>query len=218
MKLSEIIKHCLDYRYFDFLSCSAEINDSKLFAVTGENATGKSFFCKLLDSYSIKNKIVQEVIRVGMGKRTESGIVKALMFGDENTHSTGGISFNTIKTGIRTSKGRKHNHILIFDEPDIGMSDSYAAAMGNYIAVFANNIPEHCIGLGIVSHSKVLLSKLALLNPTHLRFGDNLTLNDWLKNPTPEKSLKELEELSNIGLKLFREIQSLINEKGKNKK
>ena len=95
MKIRKLIENTLNYEYFDALKANLELgiegSDGKVFVVTGENATGKSFFAKLLDAYS-RNNGVEEVMRIGMGKRTESGIVKALMFGDEKDQSTGETS------------------------------------------------------------------------------------------------------------------------------
>ena len=132
--------------------------NNRLLLITGGNASGKSFACKWLNSRAMRDGI--EFMHVGMGKRTESGIVKAMMFGDENYESTGHVSAKVIGTGHRTCQSRAKPHVLCHDEPDIGMSDEMQDAAGQVIANFCADLPAHTLGVIVVTHSRAIASRL----------------------------------------------------------
>jgi hypothetical protein len=94
--------------------------DPRLLLVTGGNAGGKSLVCRFLDAKSRDESGKRvEFMRVGMGLRTQSGIQRAMMFGDEERESTGRISSDAVVGGMETCRRRDTPHILCLDEPDI---------------------------------------------------------------------------------------------------
>jgi hypothetical protein len=165
--------------------------NTQLVLITGENATGKSLFRKMY--YSILKSINKiEVIHLSQQGKSSSGIPSALIYGDESYNSTGYLSARTVVTGIKTCRERENSHYIIFDEPDIGLSDSYAAAVGIEIRKFVENLPEMTKGVVIITHNKTLVKQLLPVNPSHLRLGDCPDLNSWLTKETEPGNIEDL--------------------------
>lgn len=184
-----------------------------LMTLTGENGGGKSlavkFIGQLAEKLGEEQGLKVEVIDIGMGRRTSSGIVRAMMFGDESKDSTGNISVQTMKTAINTSLGRKGPHILIFDEPDIGLGEGYHSAAGKFIVDFARRKTDVCLGIVVVSHSRKLLAPLIEAGASSLRVGDDLRpVREWLENGDLEKSDEEFLSLSDVTLEKSRKVRN----------
>ncbi len=158
-----------------------------LYFILGANGAGKSMFRRMLSLYMKRETGLKEVIHVSMEQRTGGGVRAAMMFGDETWESTGTISAHAVKTGISTSTKREHDHALLWDEPDLGMSDEAAAGAALMIAEFVRNLPSHNKGVFITTHSRVLVSMLAE-NAHYIHLGLSpdtapRTLQDWLNRP-----------------------------------
>jgi hypothetical protein len=170
--------------------CPARIEagaNDRVLLVTGENGGGKSFLCRYLEANSrdAEDRRV-EFMRVGMGRRTESGIPRAMMFGDEDRESTGGISASVVEQGLRTCASRKAAHILCLDEPDVGMSEDVRGALGRYLAKFARGMPVLTAGLVLVTHSREVVRPLLDLSPWCIRVGeDPRPTRAWADEPPP---------------------------------
>ncbi len=173
------------------------------------NASGKSFFGKLLGQYVRKEHKI-EVMNVGMAFRTESGVARCFVFGDESDSSTGMLSYKAVQGGIRTCRGRENDHVLFLDEPDIGLSEEFQGALGRVIAEFASDIPDKTKLFGVVTHSRRLIRHLLPIKPHHVRLGDEMKLADVV-DFTPAE-VKGLEE---IALKRFRSICRICDGKKK---
>ncbi|HIG92760.1 TPA: hypothetical protein HA242_05880 [Candidatus Woesearchaeota archaeon] len=190
--MEKVVRQLLDLEYFkSVLPVQYTPGLSALLLLTGENASGKSFFVRLMAAY-VHFRLETEPILVDMSLRTESDIKRALVFGDEERDSTGNISLKSVINGIKTSKGRQNAHYLMYDEPEIGLSDGYQMALGNYVAKFMDELPAKIKGLVIATHSKYVARPLVPYNPNHIRFGDTLTLEQWLEEEPREKSEAEL--------------------------
>lgn len=158
-------------------------NNSKLVVITGENATGKSIVRRLVQVAGKDSKT--EVIHLSQEGRSGSGngIMRACVYGAEDWESTGYISAHTVKGAIKTSRSRDHKHIIFWDEPDIGLSDNYAAGVGIQIREFVQNSPEKLFAAFVVSHSKPLIEQLLPANPFHLRLGSYMDLKSFVTSP-----------------------------------
>ena len=191
-----------------------EPGNPRLVLITGENASGKSFFGKVLRAYpphdgDRKNEI--EWMGLSMSKRTESGAIRAFMFGDEGRDSTGNISLRTIQSGFSTCRSRETIHILQLDEPDIGLSESYAAGLGDYIAQFAADMPDLTEALIVVTHSRHIARRLLPLNPTCIRIGDLRPTAEWLVSDVIPKTIEDVLALKETAHQRTRAIQSILN-------
>lgn len=191
-----------------------------LFLVLGENAGGKSFFRRLVQISADQHTSIKEVIHISMEGRAGPnfmGALKAFVYGDENSRSTGECSAHTVTTAIRTCEGRDHSHLLYWDEPDVGMSEGAAAGAGIVIAEFAADLPKHTKGVFITTHSRAMIEQLLPVQPHYIHLGVDpkkapQTLEEWLERPVVPISPEELCDASH---KRFRAIQKLLDEKRK---
>ena len=194
----------------------------KIAVVTGENGSGKSLLVQLLSAYCRKHHDCTHVMvsireRTGSGLNDMAGFRRTMMFGDESEHSTGAISvkvlepaFNTLNS--RTSEGKKA--LLILDEPEIGLSDSYASAMGAYLAEKSSQLPELAAGLVVVTHSRSLVRAMMSTlgcKPGFVKLGTKQSLNTWLKGETP-KSVSDLVGLAKKSHDNWRKVRNIIDE------
>lgn len=187
---------------------------SKLVLVLGENATGKSLFRRAVQSWgsTFEPKKV-EVIGLSMADRAGgfmSGFVRAMIYGDENTQATGVNTAHTVTTGISTAQGRENDHVVFWDEPDTGLSDSYAADVGRRIAEFAMDAPKLTRSVFVVTHRKVLIEQLRKADPHVVFMGENApeTLEEFLTRPVVPADIEQLYERSH---KLFTKVAKLLN-------
>lgn len=181
-----------------------EPGKSKLILITGENATGKSFLRRVLASACRQNKI--EAMGISMEKRAgDDGnrIANAFIWGDERDNATGCLSINAILGGIRTSSKRENKHAIIWDEPDIGLSENYAAGAGDEIARFISTAPDKLFFAAVTTHRRALLQQLLAAKPHHIRLGDNHTLEEVMNLSVTPKSLEALQEAN---ITLFRRL------------
>ncbi|MBY3433852.1 hypothetical protein HFN89_06785 [Rhizobium laguerreae] len=186
-----------------------------LLVVTGENASGKSLAFMLISqlgrTFAKQDKIDLEVMDIGMGRRTTSGIAKAFMFGDENIDSTGNISIKIVQTAVSTSQARKGFHYLMLDEPDIGVGEGYHNAIGHFLSDFAKDLPETCLGLVVATHSRRITERLLDAGASSLRLGSDLRqVREWVRDGDIEKSLDELINLKDISLQRFRAVTAML--------
>lgn len=180
----------------------------KLVVVTGDNATGKSFVRRVY--HAVIKLTNNEVMHLSQEGRCSSGIPAAMIYGDESYNSTGYLTSCTVSTGIRSCKERTTPHYIIWDEPDIGLSEKYAGGVGVEIRKFVENLSEYTKGVIIITHSKAIVRQLVSLNPSHLRVGDCLDLKTWLNRIEEPGSLEELEERNHT---IFKAIQKILDSK-----
>lgn len=191
--------------------------ESRVLLISGENAGGKSLFCRFLQTVIQHDHEKFEFMRVGMEMRSQGGIRRALMFGNESDESTGQISIRCVRGGISTCQGRENPHILCLDEPDIGLSEGYQAGLGELIANFACDLPKLTEGLVIVTHSRpiarALLSTLDH-SPHCIRVGDDLrTTAEWIdKGPLP-RTVDDVESLNGRSVERFRAVNKVIQQR-----
>lgn len=192
--------------YFqEVIKTSFTPNNNRCLIITGENATGKSFIRRIITQICKQEKI--ELIHLSQESRRVGGIISAFVYGDDSVDSTGYNSCNTVVGGITTCNGRDNDHFILWDEPDIGLSDRYAAGIGVTIKQFIDNIPKHTLGSIIITHSKHLVRQLLPINPSHLRVGDTSSLIDWL-NETVEPS--DIKELKGRNSEMFHNLNKII--------
>lgn len=183
---------------------------TKLLICTGSNATGKTFFGRLIAAYCKSPKGLDgkaECLRVGMEIRTTEGMHRAFVLqGPEHEESTGVNSTHMLVGVLRNAKNREHDNVVVIDEPDIGLSESYSIAMGKFIAKELETLSPRTKLVAIVSHSRHLLEPLLDFNPAFVRFGDDLTLEEWMEEGPPPKTIQDLLNLPNQSRDIWRKI------------
>lgn len=181
---------------------------SPLVLITGPNASGKSFLRRLVNQSLRKAEV--ECIHLSQEGRSASGIIRSMVYGTEEWQATGEITTHSILMAFKTARGRNNKHAIFFDEPEIGLSDEYAAGAGKEIAEFIAALPPLTFAVFVVTHSKHLARELVHLGPHHLRLGDSPCLEDWLNKPVVPRDLRELEEESR---KRYKRIQAILARK-----
>lgn len=194
-----------------YATLSAE-GSPRLLVVTGENASGKSLFVRMLCHLSAKHHGLLPV-SVSVRERTGSGMRQAFMFGDEQTQSTGATTVSAIRRALENNLDRPQGSLLVVDEPELGLSEGYAAALGAYIGQGLENLPDACRGVVVVTHSRPLVRALwnaSPLEPTHVAVGQDAVvgIEAWL-DQTETRTVDELLALEDIGLERFRQAHRL---------
>lgn|SRR5574338_615911 len=178
--------------------------------VVGENASGKSFLRRILTALCREADI--EMMPISMeGRGGEYGGLRGFIYGDETWQSTGENSSVTVLTGIRTCEGREKPHVIFWDEPDLGLSDGWAAGMGQALCTFAKDLPKMTYGAIVVSHSRALVRELLPAKPHYLHVGSEEappTLEAWLERPIVARPIEQLKAES---FKRFKAIQKILD-------
>ena len=179
--------------------------------VAGDNCTGKSLFVEVVRGWACHHNMANDTICVSIRERTGSGLSemahmrRAFMFGDETEQSTGAISAKTVQTAFSTLESRceegKHS-ILVLDEPELGMSEAYAGALGEMMGQRLAGLKEPAVGVIVVTHSKALVARMGQAlgaEPTFVHIGQPRTLQEWLKTPV-HKTVEDLLALDELNL------------------
>lgn len=199
--------------------------DPRLTVITGDNASGKSLLFRVIAAYAQQDKVLPVTVsireRTGSGLSDISGMRRMFMFGDEESSSTGATSVRVVQTGFRSAKKEGGRAILMLDEPELGLSESYARVLGEYIGhvvrkPFGDDVmDETCGGVVVVSHSRPLVQGLIeglRASPTFINMGGAQDLNDWLTT-AQRYNLTDLEKLGASASASRRLIQEIMNAK-----
>jgi hypothetical protein len=196
-------------------------DDARVAVITGDNAAGKSFVTRIYSQLARENEKNLECIHLSMSKRAGNdgsyGMVRAMMFGDESRESTGTISSHVIKMAFKTGAERDHKNIIIIDEPDIGLSDGYHKAVGQFIAQECLAMKDATVGAIIVTHARKIVQEIIASCSTALvqvsdHNGNIQHFGDWLENGPPDHSLEDFVNLQHNAHQRFKLIQSHMNE------
>jgi hypothetical protein len=218
----ELLKEALDTVLFGdddgllHASLSEGHAKSRVAVIVGDNASGKSFLVTLMSAFCKLNEDFKaEPLQVSMKYRTTEGLHRAFMygvFGDE-ADSTGSISMSGVSGLLKTAHQREKPHWALLDEPDLGLSESYARAMGKWLAQEFASLGPMTKGMVLVSHSKALVSSLfenSRERPWFVHMGAPLTVEGWLEDRS-EKTVEELLSLQDRSHHLHLAIEERLN-------
>ncbi len=207
---------------FPIQTTITESKSPKIFAVIGDNASGKSFITSNLlgianNAYKVKG------YHIGMKNRTSSSIESAFIYGEESTQSTGATTLNAVIGGLNNVRNHAENNdskmLLMLDEPTIGLSIGYEKAMGKYIAKIFNEIKDldNFIGIMIVSHSKTMFEEMekAGVEISVMSVGQCLTMKQW-REKEEDNTIEELLDLRKKGRDKYNEVSKYIDNLSKN--
>jgi hypothetical protein len=176
--------------------------------ILGENASGKSFLRRVITAVCRTQKV--EMIPLSMeGRGGEYGGMRGFIYGSEEWQSTGENSSLTVLTGIRTCQGRDESHAIFWDEPDLGLSDGWAAGMGAALHDFAVALPQETKAAFVVTHNRALVERLVPAKPHYLYLGSEnppRTLEEWLARPVVARPIDQLKEESQRRFKLIQRV------------
>lgn len=222
--LAQLLEEAFDLAYFHADEGETEPaipylwvpGTSKLVVVVGENASGKSFLRRIVSGLSQRAEV--ECLRISMEGRADNGlsmhpIARAMVYGDETYNSTGQLSAHTVTAGINTCRSREKPHFIYWDEPDFGLSDGWAAGLGEKIREFAATMPEHTMGAFVVTHRRAMVRQMMPANPHYVYLGSMTpptTLQEWLDTPSPIRDIATLDEIAHAR---FKRIQKILDRK-----
>lgn len=222
--LHELVTECLTSVVFDAEGITAHEHlqspNTKLAVVFGDNASGKSLMLMVMSAFiGPRDESGEEKFSVSMRARTGTGMGRMFMYLDEDYSSTGAGSLHAASGAFHNAKERKHPVWLMLDEPDTGLSDKFASAMGAYFAREVNSLPEHIKGVVVVTHSRPLLRRLLadLAQPPHeVSMGRSQTLAEYLDpSVVQEASVEELLALGDAAGKTMKNVMAILHPKAK---
>lgn len=184
--------------------------DSRVAIITGPNASGKSLMVRMLAATLNEEKV--EPLQVSMRYRTMGGIHRAFMFGNDEDQSTGATSLYAVQGALRTSRGREAQHWVMLDEPDIGLAEEYAAALGAHLAEFANDLPKAAKGFVLVTHSRALVrgfTAAMTAAPHFVHLEKEMSLDGWLASSS-QRTIEELLALDDLGNKRHSALEAIL--------
>lgn len=195
--------------------------DKRLMVIVGENASGKSLFFRVLATLihdkgpTVVTISIRE--RSGGGTFEMSRMRQAMMFGEEAEQSTGATSVKVVKAAFEHNLGHDSGSVLALDEPEMGLSDGYATAFGQYIGEQARKVPKACSGVIVVTHSRSLVRGLVDgygKTPTFVKLGVEgpEQLDAWLDEPE-HHTIDELLALPDVGFERWRAVSDLLKTK-----
>ena len=199
----------------------------RLAVVAGANASGKSLFVQIVAGRAHRQQTLAVSIsireRTGAGTHEMAGFRRSMMFGDESEQSTGATSVATVKKAFLNllNYAQERPVLLILDEPEMGLSEDYAAAMGTWLARETLRLPAdqpNLLGVVVVSHSRPLVRAMArelatvdqALHFVGMDGGPSLTA--WLDDAT-ERTVEDLLALPALGTERRKIITRLLDDK-----
>jgi hypothetical protein len=189
--------------------CWSLHSGSKLLVITGENASGKSMIRRFISSLAKKNNI--EPISVSPELKQNGGIASCFIFGDESWKASGCIAANVVMGAISNSQKREHQHIVILDEPDMGMSDNLAAGCSKKITEYCSISPKNLKLFVVITHRKAMMEVFQKEGCSHMRVGDNKS--DLFKLCREKIKPADPEEVIEKSMELFRTLTKIFNGK-----
>jgi hypothetical protein len=133
---------------------------SQLLVVTGANAAGKSL-CRRMYSLACKKEgSAMEFIGVSIEFQTQGFMAMSFVFGDESCEATGINRAHTLISGFDTSHSRGKPHLIVYDEPEIGMSEELQHTSVDYLISQFQNWPEFLEGMVFFTHSRIFAGRL----------------------------------------------------------
>lgn len=218
--MRDLLKEVLDTRFFaEGGPLTGRLTpghaDSRVALVAGPNASGKSFVTDMLGHWMQAEKPPVEFLSISMRLRTREGMHRCFMYGPlGDRDSTGSVSTIALKGGLRTAKERTSPCMIQLDEPDLGLAEEFAYAMGQWIAQEdPTRANESCRGLIVVTHSRELVQGFldhAQLAPHFLHLGrPSLSFEQW-REPPKRYSLEDLQELSSSSMQQYRVIKKAL--------
>lgn len=183
---------------------------SNLYLVLGPNGSGKSFFRRLLGRVIRDQTECQDVLASSMEGRTSEQSHRFLTYGFEENQSTGLNSVATAISVIRAAQLRTKPHVVMFDEPDIGLDQEGCAGLGACLREFVENPPTNTRAVFVSSHSPILVRELAELDHNYIHLGLTNgapeTVWDWIDRPIEARSPEMLRQIGTTRYALIEDV------------
>lgn len=190
--------------------------DPRVLLIVGENASGKSLAFRLIAQLAGTHGAVPITIsireRTGAGSDGHERMRRVFMFGDEEQSSTGATSAGVVVSGF-SNLDRDKPAILGLDEPEIGLSDGYAEALGELIGQRATITGPLACGVMVVTHSRRLATGIVKglgCDPTLLTMSEpHASVSDWIASDE-RRSVDDLMNLKETGVERWRTVERML--------
>lgn len=194
----------------------------RLAVVVGDNASGKSLLVRMLAMRARGHEVLPVSVsireRTGAGLGEMSRMAQAMMYGDESEQSTGATSVQVVQAALERNADRPGGSIVILDEPEMGLAEGYAHALGTYIASQSKTITRRCAGVVVVTHSRPLvqgirdtLSRKPTFVATAAGAGVQADLDGWLARED-RYSVEDLLALPEVNLERWRHLSKRLRQ------
>lgn len=190
--------------------------DARVLLVTGANASGKSLAFRLIaqlaESHGISPITLSIRERTGGGTFEMARMRQAMVYGREEKSSTGAVSARVVQSGFRNMEGRGPV-CLGLDEPEMGLSDGYAEALGEYIGRQATGMSADSCGVMVVTHSRRLAEGIVKglgAAPAMLTMEPSMTsVAQWIAS-REERSVEDLLGLEELSSERRKAVQGIL--------
>lgn len=189
--------------------------------LAGPNASGKSFLAECAMSWGrqwwdTRSMSVSIRERTGSGSGDMSGMRRAMMFGNEELHSTGAVSARVVKSAFDnveswSKEGLKT--LLLLDEPEIGLSEGFCFGMGELIGTLVHVMHTGACGVIVISHSRALgkgLQEAMGVKPSFISTGSAMSFEEWTKSEE-RLSAEDLLNLREKDMSGFRQVRKMLD-------
>lgn len=150
---------------------------TRVLVIVGSNTSGKSVLRRLVQ-FTLEKKI--EVIALSHELRVRGNF--STVYGDESWQSTGAITAKTFLMAVKTMRERTKPLIVIWDEPEIGMSEELQTGCADWLFSNLHPWPKFLRGLIFLTHSRIW-ARRAMDYPRakFLSLDGYPTVDDWLQ-------------------------------------
>lgn len=179
--------------------------------VTGDNAAGKSFVRRMYVTACGVRKV--ECINISLERRTSHDISTVFIFRDEQVFASGVISAETITAGFSTARNRSGKVMLVWDEPELGMSEELQLTAMNYVVDQVRDWPDNLEGLVFMTHSRIVVRELvSRCGAQFVNLGGKYPdAESWLAREAV--ALPSLECVSDEHIERFRRIAKMLEKR-----
>jgi hypothetical protein len=196
----------------------------RVLVITGENASGKSLFRRAYTFYI--SKITHsdeniEIIPLSMEARAAGGIRRLFLYGgSEEEDATGALTAKNIRSGWTTSRERETPHIIIWDEPEIGLSEESQLSIARFIQKQCEEWPTHLLGVIFMTHSRILVQELMKIEGSAFLNlgGEHITADSWLTREIVPRDIEDVIKANRTNNFMVSKILRDIKEKKKSLK
>lgn len=196
---------CLDREFFGTdgpcpVTVETEAPDSGLVVISGDNGSGKSLFLRALKAHlrCMDGNVV--ILASDARARTSSGFERShIDSADEDGDSIAAVFSTATMRSLASARAVTVPSLLILDEPDIGLSETWSLAIAREIADLAGDMPGPLEGIVVASHNRALVARLEELGPSFLRVGtDSRSTQQWLAGKAADRQQTVAEMKSDL--------------------
>jgi len=174
----------------------------RLLIVTGENAGGKSFIRRVFQAFLADRRppIVSYTFCMEARSRSaeDANLLLGMAYGPEARYATSVNTMRAIRSILDTSEKASNDrrHVIILDEPEIGLSEESELAIGKMVAErLSGDWPHKRAGVVVMTHSRhVVRALMGIDGAKFLNLFDRYgSAEEWLEREVVPTDLDVLD-------------------------